>query len=179
MRVSRLALRFLKGPVGLSLGLLIAFLAWRYPVLHEVTVQGRAETAVHAEPTRPATPAPFAVPQDDRSVESRGPVLGEKRQPIREEPLEPDFPVEFTLKGGEQRVLLGGRMGLAIDFNRVGAKEFLTLHISVAGEPAKHYAVLSGGGRYEFRAGGETYVASVLRWDAQAQDAAMRVDRKS
>lgn len=179
MSVSRLALRFLKGPIGLSLGLLIAFLAWRYPVPREPTAQGWPESGTQVEPGRPAMPAPFAVPREDRSVEPRVPNLDEKRQPTREEPLKPDFPVEFILADGEQKVLLGGQVGLAIDFNRVGSKEFLTLHISVAGEPAAHHAILSGGGRCEFRAGGKTYVASVLRWDARAQEAALRVDRKS
>ncbi len=131
---------------------------------------------------RPIGPEPVVVTKPPGATAPDG-TVAERQPPVREQerqaPVAPELPVEFTLADGEQKVLLGGEVGLAVDFNRVGAKELLTLHISVAGEPATHHAILSGGGRYEFRAGGKTYVVSVLRWDARAQEAALRVDRKS
>lgn len=86
--------------------------------------------------------------------------------------------MELVLRSGEQRVILGGLVGLSVEQSAVGELKILTLRISPSGAPPQNHAVLGAGARFEFRAGGRAYIVSVLRWDEETQEAALRVDRK-
>ncbi|HUP24986.1 MAG TPA: hypothetical protein VNB06_18855 [Thermoanaerobaculia bacterium] len=94
-----------------------------------------------------------------------------------EEAASPSLPIEFTLEDGEQEVLLGGQAAAAIEFSRVGEMELVTLRIHTDGSTRNH-ALLSPGGRYEFAAGGETYLLSILRLDTAQGRAVLRIDSK-
>lgn len=86
-------------------------------------------------------------------------------------------PVELSLADGEQKILLGGRVGVAIEFSRVGQMELETLRLHTDGATENH-PLLGSGGRFEFTAGGEMYVLSVLRLDTSAGRAWLRVDSR-
>ena len=84
-------------------------------------------------------------------------------------------PIEFALADGEQKVLLSGQAAVAAEFGKVGEEEFVTIRIHT-GQKTENYAVLNPGARFEFSVGKEFFYLSVLRIDAAARQALLRID---
>jgi hypothetical protein len=71
---------------------------------------------------------------------------------------------------------LGVDAGVALQFSEVGGEVFPTVRVTVGTEATPH-AVLGAGERFEFSAGGNEYLLSVLSVDSAAKRARLRVDR--
>ncbi len=85
------------------------------------------------------------------------------------------MPSEFELADGEQKVVLAGRASVAVEFNRQGEIDFLTVRVAT-GDESVPKAVLGAGERIKFHLGGRTYYVSVLRIDRVQKTVALRVD---
>src|SRR5688500_1302206 len=135
-----------------ALALLLAFLAWRYPVFQEVppedpqVLPGDTPGGSSGE-TKNTDPEP----QDFPGKPPAGKGSSKAVLPSRPAPA-PEVPAEFTLLDGEQKVLLSGRASVGIQFNQVGEERFLTLRINSDGGPQVH-AILGAAARYSFRVG--------------------------
>lgn len=90
-------------------------------------------------------------------------------------PTDSAEPVRVSLGDGEQAVILGGRASLAVAFTRVGEVEFPSLHVE-DDSGSKTLPLLGPGGRLEFTAAGQSYVASVLRRDDIAKRLDLQID---
>jgi hypothetical protein len=88
-----------------------------------------------------------------------------------------DLPVEFSLQDGEQRVLLDGLASVAVEFNRMGEADFVTVVINIAGSEPTRHAVLGAGARFEFSINGRAYLLSVMKLTGATAE--MRLDRRS
>jgi len=86
-----------------------------------------------------------------------------------------ESPIEFELRDGEQRVLLGGRVAIGIGFSRIGTVRLATLHLYADGETSNK-ALLTERGPFQIRAGGDLLNVSVLRLDTKLREAVVRVD---
>lgn len=90
--------------------------------------------------------------------------------------LEPAVPINFTLNNGEQRVVLGGQASVAVQFSRVGSIDLATLKL-FGDEGSQTQPMLSGGKRFEIKAGAKQYFVTVINLDFQTRQAKLQLDR--
>lgn len=153
------------------LGVIITFLAWQYP--HTPPVSTTPEGSEHS----PSVP-PGGVPQTSEAP-ARPPEKVPPQSPrdiLPSRPPQSEAPFEFTLRDGEQQVLLSGQASVGVQFNQVGEERFLTLHINAGNEETSH-AVLAPGARFPLRIQGAQYYISLLRLDLSGMTARIRIDR--
>jgi hypothetical protein len=86
-----------------------------------------------------------------------------------------EIPFEFELADGEQKVVLAGRAFVAVEFNRQGEMEYVTLRVGTGSESVPK-AILSAGARIEFHLEGRTHYVSVLRIDRVQKTVALQID---
>jgi hypothetical protein len=155
------------------LGVIIAFLAWRYPSPSPV---------VSIPPETPErTPlAPVDIDNEetpDDAARKSEEILRRSPRPTSPSPTpSPEVPLEFTLENGEQKVLLSGQAAVSAQFNQLGEENFLTLHIAAGGESTP-YAALVPGKRLTLRIQEKEYYLSLLRLDLSGKTARIRIDR--
>jgi hypothetical protein len=139
----------------------------------EVAPPGRVQTVDLDEPVAGRVEAPLQQVQANPEANFRS--TGTSKSP--REAVDSTLPIEFTLEDGEQKVLLGGRAAVAVEFARAGAMEFTTLRIHTDGS-TRNEALLGPGGRFELTAGGDTYLLSVLSLDSTAGRVKLSIDPK-
>ncbi len=159
-----------------ALGLVVTVVTWCFPKQSEAGPGTAVPEVVDPSPAEPVNQAGLGKGSSSNITEGSAPAALPPRQP----PTKPERrPVELVLKSGEQRVILNGRVGLAVEQTMVGEMPVLTLRISPSGAPTQNHAVLGGGTRVEFQAAGRGYVVSVLSWDPSSRQAVLRVDQTS
>ena len=158
--------------IAAVLGVIIAFLAWRYP--HTQPLVDAAPESSEYSPPAPPGGAPETSEAPARPPEKVSPPSPRDIPPNR--PPQAEAPSEFTLRDGEQKVLLSGQASVGVQFSQIGEERFLTLHINVGNEETSH-AVLAPGARFPLRIQGAQYYISLLRLDLSGMTARIRIDR--
>jgi hypothetical protein len=139
-----------------------------------------------AERTEAQNPAITPPPPIERVGPAPAPTLTAQPGPSREgetgeppRPHRPTFPLDFTLRDGEQRTLLGDQASVAAEFNQIGSEDFVTLRVgTTAGESVPH-AVLGAGARFPIHVAGNSYSVYVLSVDKTARTVGVRISRNS
>jgi hypothetical protein len=159
---------------------LITVIIWIYPRDHWPGVSraertGAEQTPETSSPLVPTPPPPGDIAsgiagEEDPLVPLGSPPAGTGNKHGVAEMLS-----EFELADGEQKVVLAGRASVAVEFNRQGQIDFVTVRVGTGGESVPK-AVLGAGERIEFHLGGRTYYVSVLRIDRVQKTVALRID---
>ena len=133
----------------------------------------------------PAQPAPMPLPPPGPKREETQSVSGGgeagKRVPImasspKRRPAAEELPRTLLLEDGDQEVLLDGLVGLSVEFGKVGAEPFMTLHVNVEGREPQHHPILGAGERVGFEVRGKKYAVAVLKVDWEAKTGRLRMD---
>lgn len=169
----------LGGAVGgfATLGALI-FALWPWPFADSNSREGTQETAVSVDAEAQGEASPEVGPQEPASGQSS--TLSGTRPSEPSEPPEPrEAPLELTLSDGEQKVVLGGEVGLAARFTQLGEALVPTLQVDADGPAAGSHALWGDAPRsFELRAAGRDYVVRALRVDTAARTLTVAVHPK-
>jgi hypothetical protein len=164
------------GAIGQTIGVIVAVIGvaitWYYAQSRvEVTVAPRFTATSPAPVATPVTsPTPTAQPSPHRNGET-----GEPPPPPHRDV--PTFPLDFTLRDGEQRTFLGDQASVAAEFNQIGSEDFVTLRVGTTEGESVPHAVLGAGARFPIRVAGTDYSVYVLSVDKTARTVGVRISR--
>jgi hypothetical protein len=145
----------------------------------------QAETETTAATNTPdlgegTAPTFTPTPQPTGTVPPQGSNTGnEEEPPPPPHRARPAFPLDFTLRDGEQRTFSDDQASVAAEFNQIGSEDFVTLRVGTTGGESVPHAVLRAGARFPVSVAGSEYSVYVLRVDNSARTVEIRISLNS
>lgn len=157
--------------IGIAAGGIV-IIGGAYGFIHFLRSRGERQTLANVTPT--VSVYVLATPQAT-ALASATP------SPVRPQPIarnEAPLSVAVRLRDGEQRILLGGRLGLGVTFAEVASVPIATLHINHGGVQ-QHEALIPAARQFNVKLGRKEYQVSVTSVSMDAREAVVHVDEVS